>query len=190
MYYHFESDETTFNKKLNSSRCEHTKDDGLRCKNNVVIGQQFCHHHRKIHNKAISKPSTIPNAGVGLFAFKKNGRVGEIIFRSGDRVGKYGGEIINEAELIRRYGTKTAPYTVQLRRGLYADAGAKRSLMSMINHSETRNNCRFSVGRDNRANVVAIKDIKFNKELFLDYGDEYKMDEDTCSSTNRSKYTC
>ena len=62
--------------------------------------------------------------------------------------------------------------------------------MRMINHSNARVNCRFSIGHNNRANIVATKTIKYNQELFLNYGSEYQLNEDTCSSTNRSKHTC
>ena len=34
------------------------------------------------------------------------------------------------------------------------------------------------------------KNIKSGDEILVDYGDEYTFDEETCISTNRSKYTC
>ncbi len=196
MYYHFQADndeDIDFNEKLSSKQCEAVKSNGQQCRNKTVIGQIFCWIHRKHILNLQIKNSSLRNAGKGLFAY---GRKNEIIFKPGQRICMYDGEIIDDEELADRYGEYTAPYAVQLhtRNGqeIYEDAGIERGLGSLANHSKNQSklNARIGVSRQNRAQLIAIKNIKAGKEIFVDYGDDYIIDKDVCSSTNRKKSTC
>jgi hypothetical protein len=60
------------------------------------------------------KPSTIHNAGKGLFAEDSTQAPNAIIFRRDDDIIEYIGESIDRAELNRRYH-HTASYALQVR---------------------------------------------------------------------------
>ena len=77
MFFHFHTDDFTFDKKLSSKFCKFIKSNGNRCRNRCVIGLDFCHIHTKNVLKLQIKKSTIENAGKGLFAY---GIPNEIVF--------------------------------------------------------------------------------------------------------------
>jgi len=191
MYFHFHSDDSNFNGKLDSVRCEAVKKNGHQCKNHTVIGQIYCHTHRRTLLHLQIKKSTIAEAGKGLFAVGKG-----IVFRPGDRICMYNGELINAKELIRRYHDNTAPYAIELHKKdgkqLYEDGAVERGLGSLANHSRNRNivNARLSISRTNRAQLIATKNIRSGSEILVNYGSDYKFNEDVCSSTNKSKQKC
>ena len=97
--------------------------------------------------------------------------------------------------LNQRYRNKTAPYCIELRNldnnnnKQYEDAAQYRGIGSIINHAR-KGNCRFSVTRNNRIQIKAIKHINKDTELLVDYGDEYRLNEaGVRTSTNNKKYT-
>jgi len=190
-YFHFQSDDSNFNAKLQSIQCEAVKKNGQQCKNHTIIGQKYCHSHRRVLLHLQIKKSTIAEAGKGLFAIGKG-----IIFRTGDRICMYNGELINARELIRRYHDDTAPYGIQLHNKngheQYEDAATERGIGSLANHSRNRNkiNARLSISRNNRAQLIATKNIRSGTEIFVNYGPDYRFNEDVCSSTNKSKQAC
>jgi len=192
MFFHFHTDDdidNDFNAKLRSMRCVAVKKDGVRCKRNTVIGQEYCYSHRESILNLRIQDSTIANAGKGLFAV---GYPDKIIFKKDARICKYNGEVIDEEELDDRYGEFTAPYGIKLYNDLYEDAGVFRGIGAMANHSgnQRKINAKLSVGRDNRAQLKAIKNIKGGQEIVVNYGNRYNFNEDVCTSTNRLKYTC
>ena len=62
-------------------------------------------------------PSTIPNAGYGLFALRD--------FKAGQWIAPVTGEVISNAELEKRYGDATAPYVVTYN-GQHLDGALRR----------------------------------------------------------------
>jgi SET domain-containing protein len=191
-YFHFQSDDTDFNDKLESIQCEAVKSNGQQCKNKTVIGHVYCHVHRRKILKLQIKKSNIVNGGKGLFA------VGDgIVFKPGQRICMYDGELIDVDELVRRYSNNTGPYAIELHdkdgEAVYEDAAIERGLGSLCNHSQNKSkiNAKLSISKKNRAQILAIKNIRAGQEILVDYGDDYQFDEvGVCSSTNTSKYTC
>jgi hypothetical protein len=61
------------------------------------------------------KPSTIHNAGKGLFAEDSTQAPNAIIFRRDDDIIEYIGATIDRAELNRRHHHHTAPHALQVR---------------------------------------------------------------------------
>ena len=189
-YFHFQNDEVNFNEKLQSQRCEFLKRNNQRCKNRCLIGLELCHVHTKSQLHLQIKKLTIPDAGKGLFAV---GLSNEIVFRVGQKIVDYNGEIIDEDELDERYGDGTGPYAVKLHRNLYEDASVFRGTGSLANHTnrKTKINARLSIKRNNTCQLICFKkNIKSGDEILVDYDNEYTFDDDTCISTNRSKYNC
>ena len=191
-YFNFRDDrnQTRFDDLLKKERCHHhlPTSGHPRCKRNVIIGSPFCFQHRK--NIRVG-PSTLPNAGTGLFA--DNGTQNNaVVFDKNDQITDYHGENVSRAVISNRYGNRaTAPYGIELNRDQAMDGALKRGLGTLINHQpKHKANTRFSVAR-NRQNVhlVATKKIRNHKEMFVNYGKTYKLREPGVSySTNSSKY--
>ena len=192
-YFHFHTDDPDldwFDAPLKSKQCEkHTK-SGARCKKKVIIGAPICWQHLKSQMFLEVNNSTINGAGKGLFARKPSAPDNEIIFKKGDFIANYSGQIITQEELLRRYGDYTAPYGMELSKKsrLIEDAALARGVGSLINHKPRGANVKFIRGRNNRVRLHATKNIKNNDELFTNYGREYRFNEPTRSSTNNSKY--
>ena len=198
-YFHFHSNTGAIkydNELLQSSQCQFIKADKHRCKRRCIIGFELCFSHRIKQDNIDIQPSTIPQAGVGLFADNGSDN-NSVVFKKGDIIILYRGQMINKRELKKRYSRYTAPYCIQidepndLNDPVYIDAALKRGLGSLINHKPHKNaNCEFisDGGSVDYAEIVAIKDIKNGTELFVDYGNEYKMNEPVKYSTNRRKY--
>ena len=172
----------TFKCNLKCSQCTGTKRGGGRCKNRVCQGVVLCHQHRKSVKLKV-KQSGIARAGKGLFAWEPSN--GGNIFKKGDTIGYYRGELISNKRMDKRYGkTGNAPYTVATSRSSVAgntnkniDAGCKRGLMSLANGSRgmAGANARFidNIRPDKTIAVKATKNIQHNKEIVLHYGKAY-----------------
>jgi SET domain-containing protein len=116
----------------------------------------------------------------------KNSGENDIVFRNGDVIIEYGGEVVSDDTLDDRYGDYTAPYA--LKQGSHIEDGAcKRGVGSLANHaSQSRANARFSFSRStNKFRLVATKNIRNNKEIFCFYGRDYRFNEPTSHITKR-----
>ena len=194
MYFHFHSDDKHIDKKLVTNRCEHLKANNQLCKNKITIGQKLCHIHRLIELHLKVKKSNIPNAGKGLFCKDPTKGANDIIFRKGDKICNYNGELITEVELNNRYGDDTAPYAIELHRKRYSDGAIVRGVGTLLNHStKAKSNVRFSIKQDNSdITIVAIKNIKNGAELLINYGRAYKFNEPgviSYTGANEKDYT-
>jgi len=138
--------------------------------------------HLKIKN------STLPNAGKGLFAMNPALEANALIFRQGDLIIDYQGEFIDDAELEDRYGDHTGVYAARLKRNVVEDCACERGVGSIANQAN-RANGNNAILRANyqihpqRIQVKATRDIRNNREIFVNYGDEYEFDDDTHSTT-------
>jgi SET domain-containing protein len=188
-YFHFHAPNHQFDEQLKSFTCGHIKPDNTNCKRKVVMGLPLCFQHTESDYKLKVKESTIANAGLGLFAYDKSKGENEVVFTRGQKICPYYGEVIDEPTLMKRYGEYTAPYGIQLNKKMYEDASTMRGIGSLINHKITsQTNCYFSLGKNNRINIVASKNIKNYEQLFINYGREYRFNEPIQYSTNYSKY--
>ena len=105
----------------------------------------------------------------GLFAMDTNKEPNEIVFREGQTIVQYEGDILDVNEINRRYGVDTAPYAVDIRNG-FIDSACFRGIGSLINHApEAQANCRFSFPRGGGLQIKATKNIRNERELFLNY---------------------
>src|SRR5438045_701927 len=101
---------------IESQRCEHRTGNN-RCKRLVCIGTDLCWSHSITDLCLRVKESNIPDAGRGLFACQHRVPPDHIVFRPGDILCEYQGEIIDTDEVDRRYTfDRTAPYTVKTSR--------------------------------------------------------------------------
>jgi hypothetical protein len=113
MVYYFSfkiNNEDIFKVPLQSVRCVEITKKGNQCKRQTVIGSTFCSAHLAFNHHLKIKPSTIPHAGLGLFAIDPmHSDSNEILFKKGTTIVKYCGEIIDRDELNHRYQLKTRP---------------------------------------------------------------------------------
>ena len=177
-----------FQTNLLSEQCRYIKKDGEHCSRIVVMGVPYCSQHLAMAQHLKIKKSTIPRSGKGLFAYDILRGHNAVIFRGnderGDLISMYDGEIINNAELNRRYDEFTGPYAAKISNNRYEDGARIRGVGSYVQHSddEAITNCRLRV-RHNRIAIIATKNIKNGKELFANYGDDYIFNEPTHYST-------
>jgi len=191
-YFHFHTpDGDDFDAPLETHRCRaNSKASGTRCKNRVTIGLSTCWQHTLSQKFLQVKTSTIPEAGEGLFARK--GPVDDrsiVVFKPGEVVCQYNGEIISQQTLESRYGQFTAPYGVELRAGRKEDGALSRGIGTLINHYPRKKNCRIAINRANRAQIISTKRIFNGDELYVSYGKSYRFNENVETSTNNRKYT-
>ena len=157
----------SFQCRLQSVRCESDSNNGTRCKNRSVIGTPLCWRHLLKNNKVRIMDSEY---GKGLFALDNTKGPNDIIFRSGQTIVQYEGEMLRVNELEERYGRFTAPYAVKVNNNSIIDSACIRGVGSLINHApENRKNCRFSYPRNGGLQIKATKNIRNGRELFINY---------------------
>lgn len=170
------SNETKFECKLKCQRCAAVNKDGHQCRKRVCIGTDYCWIHNKTKRSLQIKPSTIENAGKGLFAVKpnKNWPADQPLFKKGQNIVKYEGESLTNNQLQARYGDLTAPYGLKIRGNANTiDAGCKRSIASLANHkSNSQSNAKLS----ENGYIKAVKNILPGREIFVSYGGAYRRD--------------
>jgi len=111
-----------------------------------------------------------------------NSNSNEIIFRKGDKIVKYMGEIINLDELIDRYGNKTGPYAIMISKNRYEDGGCG----SLANTLSGHNNATLSISKG-FACLKCVKNIHNGNEIYLSYGKSYKFNEPGVESYTSKK---
>lgn len=163
----FAAPETDFTCKLECCRCAADTKTGGRCRRRTKKQLPYCYEHARSLLHVDIRPSTIPGAGLGLFALKE--------FKKDDLIAPYKGEIITKAQMDERYGDGLAKYALQINKNTYIDSACQRGTASFINTNPRKNNARFSVysgrsGYPPGASVRATKTIPEGAEIFVDYG--------------------
>ena len=176
-----------FQSNLICEQCDALTKNGARCKRTVCIGLPYCFSHLASLKHLKIKPSTIPNAGKGLFAIDNTKRPNAVIFNQNAVICEYNGEIIDRNELIHRYHYHTAPYAIRINRNRFEDGAIMRGVAGLANHKSFEN-CN-AVFRPFKATgkyfmrLVAIKPIRNGDEIFADYGDAYIFDDGSSYKT-------
>jgi hypothetical protein len=161
---------------LESIRCiEHTKAH-TQCKRQTVIGSPYCYIHLLYKHHLRIKKSTIPNAGMGLFAVDPMDSAHKIIFKANDTIALYKGEIIDKDELINRYSNKTPAHVVGISANRFEDGAKIRGIGAIANTKPNHNNATISV-HNGYAKIKATKNIYNGTEVFLSYGKSHKLNE-------------
>jgi len=140
---------------------------GNQCRRKTKKQLPYCFAHARSLLHVDIRPSTIRDAGLGLFALKE--------FKSGDLIVPYKGEILTRAQLDDRYGDGLAPYAVEVNKNTFIDSACARGTGSFINTKPRHNNSRISVysgraGHPPAASIRATKRIPIGSEIFVDYG--------------------
>jgi uncharacterized protein len=111
------------------------------------------------------RPSTIPGAGLGLFARRA--------FAEDDLLGRYTGEALTIAELAAgRFAGSDYLLAVSATH-LIAGEGPRANHTRYINHRESPNALLETSARWRTAWFVATRAIEPGEEIFFDYGEAY-----------------
>ncbi len=157
-----------------------------RCKMQVCLGLPYCWRHMRSKLHLRVGDSEIPNSGKGVFAYHPDRNVRRV-FKKGESITTYDGELISKEEVDRRYSDSqqiTAPYVFQIGTSgnNYIDAACIRGIGGMLNFKpytgrRNPNNVKGrKVNGQNKVMLYAIKDIHNGDELYLDYGENYVVD--------------
>lgn len=184
MRFTFQSTDTNFTCQMQCTRCKCNTKSGARCRRRSCIGTGYCWAHLISHRHLRIKASLEPGAGKGVFVMDKTQGDHAVIFKPRDLVIEYDGEKVVEAVVDQRYGQWTAPYTVQNteREDLFEDAACHRGVGAIVNQSKTRPNVKFvSTGEGDAVHVAlfAVRNIKNNAELLVNYNGSYALDDPT-----------
>ena len=134
-----------------------------------------CAQHLRVENGLAIGPSTIAEAGLGLFTI--------IPRRKGERVVPYLGASVTLTSADERYGGE---YVLQLTRTQFIDAaatssGAGRYSNTARPHNVARKQCRgnnahFTLNRTTKtAWITATRNIHAGEEVFTAYGSTYRI---------------
>lgn len=164
----FHAPESKFRCELECSRCTADRiTDKFQCKRRTRKQLPYCYEHTRRLLHLDIRQSTIPGAGLGLFALKE--------FKSGDIITPYHGDLIDKEQMDDRYGEGLAPFAIEINRNTFIDSACSRGTGSFINTNPGHNNARFSVysgraGHPPSATIKATKRILPDQEIFVDYG--------------------
>lgn len=163
-------------------QCSFVKADGHRCRLRTCMRFPYCWVHLKSQEGLVVKPSTIANAGLGLFFVGSRLRPE---LRKSDIVTYYSApEKLTKVEYDKRYDPYDSPpaYGLCINRNACFDSGSTANHPGrLINTSNaTKINARFvqSYRRvDNRwmVPIRATKNIAPGSEVFISYGNEYRL---------------
>ena len=189
-----------FQGPLYKLQCQHIiQSTGHRCRRFQIIGAGYCWKHLETDRHLKIGVSTVPNGGLGLFAFNGSRDNHEIVFsgpkrtqygeRRGDFITQYNGETLPRATIDRRYGeVNTAPYGAEINRQFIEDAALLRSAGSLANHKpHSQANARL-VSNGNSVRLEATKNIRNDSEIFIDYGAEYDIGAEGTDYRHTTRY--
>jgi hypothetical protein len=159
-------------------------DAGIPCSATTAI-VPFCAAHLRTRLKLAVRPSTLPDAGLGLFAVsnRADGAVGEVVFDNGDLIYYMEGEVLRWKEYEDRYGACHdptgaywfTPYAARLPNGQIVDALVVRGVLACAN--DPRDPARVNMKpshpdrRPTRMPLFATRPIRDGEEIFTAYGD-------------------
>ena len=109
------------------------------------------------------KESTIPGAGMGMFATRK--------LQKGKILGRYVGEVISQEQAMRE--RRDESYFIHtLEDDVFIDGKTLENPMRWANHDPVKFNARAIINDDGHVFFETTKVIPSGKEIFIDYGYE------------------
>ena len=164
---------------LNVRRCVRCKGEtqkGTECKRRTCARKDYCWQHLKEYRKVAVKRSTIPNAGLGLYA--------ERDYKKGETITKYSGKQVSsdnhkydDSEFKFQFSKDTSivSNSTQDEVGRYANTCRQKQKKDKICKG---NNARFKAHKRNgrvRVRIAASKPIKKGQEIFVSYGPGFRI---------------
>lgn len=162
-------------------RCHYIKPDGTRCRLSTCTTGRYCWIHTRKRYMLRVKPSTIPNAGKGLFAATAD-------FTAGQNIVPYTGDVLTRAQLHARYPNNDGQYVLQAAGDRFIDARSTQSSVGRYaNTCRGTNkpcNARFTNGRD--PSIRATRYIPDGSEILVPYGSAFRAPAAASSSGSSS----
>lgn len=155
---------------LMKTACSATTLSGNLCSKTTQKFYGVCSVHAKTALGLRVAKSKIPNAGLGLYNCKTR--------KKDDIIVPYIGELLTTNQLMKRYGSSTAPYAVEEQDGYVIDGAIMRGIASYANHKEDKlANAELAQYTGHRGVYLCAKRrINVGEEITVDYGDEYIFD--------------
>lgn len=179
----------TFTCTLERRRCAHTHPaTGVQCSRVQYIGAGLCWQHLAIDRRVKIAASNIPGAGKGLFAFSRKEAPGAVLFRRGDVIVPYDGELLSRRAHDARYGVgrqSTAPYSIERSKTQFEDGACLRGVGSLVNTRKGPNAKLAPAAKGHTVKIVATRTIRNNDEIAVSYGRSYRMTEPGVSHATR-----
>ena len=159
-------------------RCKYIFPSGVKCKRKQIYELCYCHAIKEKKVKVDFSPYIVGTKG--LIAFNGTDDNSTILFREGDTIGEYTGEMLSLRQFENRYPDQAmAKYAFKIDRYHYIDASKNRCLMAMINSSigftslgiiNVKSNARFvNDVKNKKCRIVASKNIYNLSEIILYY---------------------
>lgn len=154
------------------------------CRAKTALVHPYCAACLPLALRVELRPSSIPGAGLGLFASDPGRAPGAIVFRRGERIAPYLGEPLSDAGVARRYFAAVADPAVEWVRAPYLgrcrsgrlDAALFRGPAAYCNDvrgSRFAPNARLKLDRGGAAWARALRPIADGEEIFVSYGPTY-----------------
>ena len=161
------------------SKCRYINPEtNIRFKNHLGIYPKFCYSHSLSIDNLYLDESQIKKGGIGLFT-------GPYGFQKNQIIGKYGDNInyLSPKTYDERCTTNEKCYTYIFCKGSFPDpknkcwdaSDIRSTITRYINDaygSKFKNNCHFEIIKDD-VYIIASKNIKPLRELFISYGTNY-----------------
>ena len=183
--------EELFHYVLQSEQCQgNAATTNQRCKRKCIIGYEYCFSHMKSVKHLTIRQSSIPNSGQGLFACDPTKGINEIVFKRGAKICDYNGIHLNQRTLDEQYGDHTAPYGVEACKNHIIDSAGRRGIGSLANH-KPRSQINADIKSNTNLHTVilrAIKPIRNNQEIFINYGRLYDLGEEGVEYSTKAYY--
>jgi len=142
------------------------------CGEDCTLHVDGCAKHLRSVYKLQVKPATDRKMGLGLFAA---GDPNKVIFKKGQRIVEYKGQLLSLEAYTQRYGNVQSPFAMQLSADTFIDPAIVRGVGSYMNHSANSGaNCRYSRS-GGKVFVVATKPVSGGTELFANYNSGRKF---------------
>lgn len=151
-----------------TKQCAFVDARGQRCRRQTTITHPYCAQHTRLVHGVEVRQSTIPGAGLGLFAVRRIPK-GTFLFN-------YDGDRLSTAEYTERYAEiGFGPYAIELTAHVIidarrTDAGVARFICSYHGSGKKPNVQYVSTGQC--VEVWTIAPIEPGDELLADYGEE------------------
>lgn len=169
--------------------------NGKRCRNRTCKTVPLCWMHLWKNYNVRVQPS--PLHGSGLFANRRGAKPGEVVFKTGDNIIFFGGEVLTDEVASNRYDfggyDNTVPYgTITTINGhdYPVDEACRRSAAIYSNYAKGKKvNATTEVVND-MLWLVATKTIRQGQEILWDYdpvSNEYFTNERGLSTTRSRK---
>ncbi len=139
---------------------------------NKEIKSKFPNYKQYNKHLVEIRPSSIPGAGLGLFAIAD--------IPKGTIIDMYHGTRLTKKELEEGDSVESM-YIMQINKNLYIDSSKEKCIVAFTNDARglnrtpgVRNNCYFALSPDNKNMLMKTsKSIKAGSELFTFYGATY-----------------